>query len=662
MGCKAFTSSKSCCRVTLKPRRHLHSSLCNRVKAPIRRHASSSQGPEVLDVSYDFVAQNQGLFRSLPLWSGGLSIVALLLNRAISGIAPVVDASSSQSRADVLAIIMSAVLLLTGLQWLSLKPKVVPSVTLEGEEVNWVDREVRLPAAAVEELQWTWSALRACTRCKSLVVLLECGQQQASAVMPVLCHDASMMHQEQQQRQQPHPAGALALTPPQTPCPPLLHLVLLFDNVSGRTIFCAGLLKPGVRPGSAQAGDICTACMKTGQGNYLANLVLYPGRAEFVSFLPENTQGVAVQPIADRGVLIAGIDAVRGLGRLDQAWLASVADKLEVSLEGVKPVKTGVGFGATGKRLPDWRSTLTPAHMEPTTPLTVAVLHKGGCLVSKARQPEHGRSAGGRCHRLQVWPGAEGIQQFCSLLCEITAFHTHVAIIPAAPPRQVTFQCKAPGTGQPLSLRGISAFNAAIHCAAVAAAERVARQVPGTPGNVALAPQMLGTDSALASDPSSPSSQIHTQQPTHQHETATPALSPCPPPLTNTTVCASSPSVSSSAHAHHSTTRLLHQSLSGDGQDFILQLGQSDPGRLAGAVQQQQQQQQQQGAVAGGQGPARSPMPPNSPGRSSLQPVRSPTAALCVLLCRDAGLSLSYIPHAMGYPFPGYSQWAPMWR
>ncbi|KAL6756237.1 hypothetical protein V8C86DRAFT_2651327 [Haematococcus lacustris] len=290
MGCKAFTSSKSCCRVSLQPRRHLHSSLCNRVKAPIMRHASSSQGPEVLDVSYDFVAQNQGLFRSLPLWSGGLSIVALLLNRAISGIAPVVDASSSQSRADVLAIIMSAVLLLTGLQWLSLKPKVVPSVTLEGEEVNWVDREVRLPTAAVEELQWTWSALRACTRCKSLVVLLD-----------------------------------------------------------GRTIFCAGLLKPGVRPGSAQAGDICTACMKTGQGNYLANLVLYPGRAEFVSFLPENTQGVAVQPIADRGVLIAGIDAVRGLGRLDQAWLASVADKLEVSLEGVKPVKTGVGFGATGK-------------------------------------------------------------------------------------------------------------------------------------------------------------------------------------------------------------------------------------------------------------------------------------------------------------------------
>jgi hypothetical protein len=38
-------------------------------------------------------------------------------------VAPVVDASSSQSRIDVLGILMSAVLLLTGLQWLSLKAR-----------------------------------------------------------------------------------------------------------------------------------------------------------------------------------------------------------------------------------------------------------------------------------------------------------------------------------------------------------------------------------------------------------------------------------------------------------------------------------------------------------------------------------------------------------
>lgn len=30
--------------------------------------------------------------------------------------------------------------------------------------------------------------------------------------------------------------------------------------------------------------------MKDGRGDYLANLVLYPGRPEFTAFLPENTQ------------------------------------------------------------------------------------------------------------------------------------------------------------------------------------------------------------------------------------------------------------------------------------------------------------------------------------------------------------------------------------
>lgn len=125
------------------------------------------------DASFDFVAQNQGLVRSLPLVAGAGGFAGLLLNRALSGvsglgrtrestplpdtqvqgagscpttecctlcshcrhkqqpeqIAPVVDASSSQSRADVLGILLSAVLLLTGLQWLALKPKAVDAVS-----------------------------------------------------------------------------------------------------------------------------------------------------------------------------------------------------------------------------------------------------------------------------------------------------------------------------------------------------------------------------------------------------------------------------------------------------------------------------------------------------------------------------------------------------
>ncbi len=67
-------------------------------------------------------------------------------------IAPVVTASSSQSRADVLVIVLSAVLLLTGLQWLSLKPRPPKQVELEGREAAYLDSS--LPASVVEELRW----------------------------------------------------------------------------------------------------------------------------------------------------------------------------------------------------------------------------------------------------------------------------------------------------------------------------------------------------------------------------------------------------------------------------------------------------------------------------------------------------------------------------
>jgi len=41
---------------------------------------------QVPDASFDFVAQNQGLVRSLPLWAGGAGFAGLLLNRTLSGV------------------------------------------------------------------------------------------------------------------------------------------------------------------------------------------------------------------------------------------------------------------------------------------------------------------------------------------------------------------------------------------------------------------------------------------------------------------------------------------------------------------------------------------------------------------------------------------------
>lgn len=67
-------------------------------------------------------------------------------------IAPVVSAGSAQSRADVLVIVMSAVLVLTGLQWLSLRPKEPQRVELEGEPAAFY--APGLPRPLLAELQW----------------------------------------------------------------------------------------------------------------------------------------------------------------------------------------------------------------------------------------------------------------------------------------------------------------------------------------------------------------------------------------------------------------------------------------------------------------------------------------------------------------------------
>eukprot|EP00775_Hariotina_reticulata_P011129 gene11129-11283_t len=241
----------------------------------------------VVDASYDFVSKNQNIVRSLPLWTGGLGFVSLLANRTLSGIAPVVDASSSQSRADVLGILLSAVLLLTGLQWLALKPKSVEAVALDGVQVSYTNPHVKIPKAAVQELQWAWQSLQATSRASSMVLIYQ-----------------------------------------------------------GRNLFHAGMARSGCQLGTASAGEVAQQAMQSGKGNYLANLVLYPGRDEFVGYLPEATQGVIVQPVGSEGVLVVATDTLRGLSRLDQAWIAIIADKLEVSLEGYAVTGTGFKSGA----------------------------------------------------------------------------------------------------------------------------------------------------------------------------------------------------------------------------------------------------------------------------------------------------------------------------
>ena len=146
-----------------------------------------------------------------------------------------------------------------------------------------------LPAEARRELEWAWTAAAASTSCVSMAVFYngECVMQAGARA----------------------PAGGAADERPDE----------LAAAVRGRSI-------------EEITGPIVLRAMEKGRGNYLANLILFPGRDEFFAYFPKNLQGVLVHPVGDNGVLVAGTDTQRGFSRLDQAWLGDIADKLDSTL------------------------------------------------------------------------------------------------------------------------------------------------------------------------------------------------------------------------------------------------------------------------------------------------------------------------------------------
>jgi hypothetical protein len=104
----------------------------------------------------------------------------------------------------------------------------------------------------------------------------------------------------------------------------------------GRCVAHLGAGRAGVPPGSAGVGPVAARALEARAGTYLASLALYPGgQAEFGGFLPSGTAGVLVAPgAAGRLALVLATDTPRGFGRLDQAWAADLADKVEAGLYG----------------------------------------------------------------------------------------------------------------------------------------------------------------------------------------------------------------------------------------------------------------------------------------------------------------------------------------
>lgn len=94
-----------------------------------------------------------------------------------------------------------------------------------------------------------------------------------------------------------------------------------------------GYVAAGATAGNAVLGDLCTESQYKNVSRSLANLALFPGRFEFLEYLPSNTQCLLVQPLHPDGVLVLGSATQRSFTILDQAWIATWCDKLFVTLD-----------------------------------------------------------------------------------------------------------------------------------------------------------------------------------------------------------------------------------------------------------------------------------------------------------------------------------------
>ncbi|KAK4373216.1 hypothetical protein RND71_008600 [Anisodus tanguticus] len=268
-------------------RRHLHSPSFSSFPRTVTVNASlSSQGESGYrgpkprkEWIADWVSNNDDLVRSVPIYVGGFSLLAVLFNRTVSGIAPVADASSSQSRADLLTLGLAVTNILNGLVWLSIRPKSISVVNPNGVECQTIASD--LPDFVISELLWAWNSLSDVTCCRSLVIVYD-----GKCILQIGFAAAS------------------------------------FSNGSDPL---------AVDTNKLIEGSLYQGVLKSASQSYLANLSLYPGKSE-LPFLPSNTQAVILQPLGDEGIAIIGGDTIRGFTSSDQAWITLIGEKLDSTL------------------------------------------------------------------------------------------------------------------------------------------------------------------------------------------------------------------------------------------------------------------------------------------------------------------------------------------
>jgi hypothetical protein len=106
---------------------------------------------------------NNRILRLVPIVAGSIAGTLLMLNRVLTP-----ELTDSQARSDAVGVILTAVLVLTGLLWEQVQPRTPNSIILEGTE--GFELLSTLPEAIQIELAWASHLLLTNTVTKSIVV------------------------------------------------------------------------------------------------------------------------------------------------------------------------------------------------------------------------------------------------------------------------------------------------------------------------------------------------------------------------------------------------------------------------------------------------------------------------------------------------------------
>uniref|UniRef100_A0A2N9EBZ6 Protein COFACTOR ASSEMBLY OF COMPLEX C SUBUNIT B CCB4, chloroplastic n=1 Tax=Fagus sylvatica TaxID=28930 RepID=A0A2N9EBZ6_FAGSY len=223
------------------------------------------------DLIADWVSNNDDVVRSLPIYVGGVSLLAVLFNRTVSGIAPVADASSSQSRADLLTLGLAVTNILTGL---------ISPLGIECRRIY-----SHLPESVVSELLWVWESLSDVTCCRSLIIVYDsqCILQIGFAAKSSIGDEAVAVDANK------------------------LMQGSLYQGVikSGAQSYLANLF---LYPGKSE-------------------LPFLPSNTQV-----SRMDSVILQPLGEKGIAIIGGDTIRGFTTSDQAWITLIGEKLDATL------------------------------------------------------------------------------------------------------------------------------------------------------------------------------------------------------------------------------------------------------------------------------------------------------------------------------------------